>query len=47
MLNKREYNEIANSEDEIDKLLVYINNLSPHNLWQAYSVIKEKLKDKI
>ena len=43
-MQHRQYHEIANSKDEIDRVLTYINSLSPHNLWRGYKVIKDLIE---
>lgn len=42
---KRTYEEIKNSKDELDRLIYWINQLSPHNLWKAKEAVNDKLKD--
>lgn len=37
------YKDIRNSNDQLDRTAVFINGLSPHNLWRAKAVITELL----
>ena|SRR5690349_11620681 len=43
----RPYSEVKASTDDVDRIAVYVNGLSPHNLWKARAAIQAYAREQV